>query len=155
MRIFGCFWSKMNKLRIDSERKWKVCIIKVPLFILKNALGASCKHFYIFFVVPLRGHFRHTTPAPIMISFLFCFFTGKQPQIYLSAAEKINNFFNFHYALMRMHLKWQPCHSVRQSVSISLPKFSKQTREDSKRFKEIQRDIQSISQVYQIPFKYL
>ena len=33
------------------------------------------------------------------------FFTGKQPQIYLSAAEKINNFFNFHYALMLMHLK--------------------------------------------------
>ena len=40
-----------------SERKWKVCLIKVPLFLLKNACGASYKPFYIFFVVPLWGHF--------------------------------------------------------------------------------------------------
>ena len=71
--IFGSFWSKMKKLRMDSERKWKVCLIKVPLFLLKNALGASYKRFYIFFVIPLRGHFRHTTPARISISF-FLFF---------------------------------------------------------------------------------
>ena len=51
------FWSKMKKTRMDSDRKWKVCFIKVPLFLLKNACGASYKPFYIFFVVPLRGHF--------------------------------------------------------------------------------------------------
>ena len=28
----------------------KVCLIKVPLFLLKNAWGASYKSFYIFFV---------------------------------------------------------------------------------------------------------
>ena len=31
--------------------------MKVPLFLLKNACGPSYKPFYIFFVVPLRGHF--------------------------------------------------------------------------------------------------
>ena len=73
MLIFYTFWPKMKKLRMNSERKWKVCLIKVPLFLLKNALGASYKRFYIFFVIPLRGHFRHTTPARISISF-FLFF---------------------------------------------------------------------------------
>ena len=48
----------MKKTRMDSDRKWKVCLIKVPLFLLKNACGASYKPFYIFFVVPLWGHFR-------------------------------------------------------------------------------------------------
>ena len=52
------FWSKTKKIRMDSDRKWKVCLIKVPLFLLKNACGASYKPFYIFFVVPLWGHFR-------------------------------------------------------------------------------------------------
>jgi len=31
--------------------------MKVPLFLLKNALGPRYKAFYIFFVIPLRGHF--------------------------------------------------------------------------------------------------
>ena len=31
--------------------------MKVPLFFLKNALGPRYKAFYIFFVIPLRGHF--------------------------------------------------------------------------------------------------
>ena len=39
--FFGCFWSKMKKLRMDSERKWKVCLLQVPLFLLKNFWGAS------------------------------------------------------------------------------------------------------------------
>ena len=73
--------------------------MKVPLFLLKNALGPRYKRFYIFFVIPLRGHFRHTTPAPILILF-FCFFTCNQQQIYLSTTEKINDFLNFHYALL-------------------------------------------------------
>ena len=47
----------MKKTRMDSDRKWKVCLMKVPLFLLKNACGASYKPFYIFFVVPLWGHF--------------------------------------------------------------------------------------------------
>ena len=71
MLIFGIFRTKTKKLWMDSERKWKVCFIKVPLFLLKNACGASYKQFYIFFVVPLRGHFRHASPVQILIFFFF------------------------------------------------------------------------------------
>ena len=73
MLIFGFFRTKTKKLLMDSERKWKVCFIKVHLFLLKNACGASYKPFYIFFVVPLRGHFRHASPVRILILF-FLFF---------------------------------------------------------------------------------
>ena len=65
--IFAC-WSfrlisrdsrdtQKRKIRMDSESKLKVCPIKGPLFLLSNACGASYKQFYIFFVVPLWGHF--------------------------------------------------------------------------------------------------
>ena len=92
--IFGLFWSKMKKTRMDSDRKWKVCLIKVPLFFLKNAWGASYKHFYIFFVIPLRGHFRHTTPAPILISF-FLFFHMKPTADLSERCRKDQRLFEF------------------------------------------------------------
>ena len=47
----------MKKTKMDSESKWKVCLIKVPLFLLKNVQGPRYKDFYNFFVIPLRGHF--------------------------------------------------------------------------------------------------
>ena len=90
MAIFGLFWSKMKKTRMDSDRKWKVCLMKLPLFLLKNALGTRYKRFYIFFVIPLPGHFRHASPGPILIS-LFCFFfTDYQQHFYLIVRELIS-----------------------------------------------------------------
>ena len=35
---------------MDFERKWKVCLMKVPLFLLKNALGPWYKSLYIVFL---------------------------------------------------------------------------------------------------------
>ena len=92
--VHGLFWSKIKKTRMDSEGKLKVCLMKVPLFLLKNALGPRYKSFYIFLVIPLRGHFRHASPAPISICF-FLFFTNNQPQIYLSVRELFSKKFIF------------------------------------------------------------
>ena len=96
MSFFGQKW---KKTRMDSERKWKVCLMKVPLFLFKNALGPRYKAFYIFFVIPLRGHFRHASPAPISISF-FCFFTNNQPHIYLIVRELFSKKFVFWHTLI-------------------------------------------------------
>ena len=70
--------------------------MKVPLFFLKNAWGASNQHIYIFFKVPLRGHFLHTSPAPISISF-FCLFT--QTQLHKNQSEPNKIFVFFHFSL--------------------------------------------------------
>ena len=77
--------------------------MKVPLFLLQNALEPRYKRFYIFFVIPLRGHFRHASPAPISTQF-FCFFTDNKPQIYLSVRELFSKKFVFQYALMNINL---------------------------------------------------
>ena len=51
--------------------------------------------FDFFHLCPFEGIFDI---LPLLrFSFLFCFFTCNQPQIYLSTAEKINNFLNYHY----------------------------------------------------------
>ena len=99
MALFGQKW---KKLRMDSERKWKVCLIKVPLFLLKNALGASYKRFYIFFVIPLRGHFRHTTPAQISILFFFVFSLVSNRRFIWALQKRLTIFFYFHYALIHI-----------------------------------------------------
>ena len=51
------FDQKWKKIRMDSEKKWKVGLIKVTLFLLKNACGASYMPFYILSLAPLRRHF--------------------------------------------------------------------------------------------------
>ena len=56
---------------MDFESKWKVCLMKLPLFLLKNELWPRYKAFYVFCHTP-SGHFRHASPAPILIHF-FCF----------------------------------------------------------------------------------
>ena len=81
---------------MDSERKWKVCLTKVPLFFLKNAWGASYKHIYIFFEVPLRGHFLHTSPARISISFFL--FVHPRPAAQKSEWLKIDFWF-FYFSI--------------------------------------------------------
>ena len=84
--IFGLFWSKIKKTRMDSESKWKVCLMKVPLFLLKNALGPRYKSFYIFSSYPY-GAILDTLPL-LQFWFIFiCLFTDNQPQIYLTARE--------------------------------------------------------------------
>ena len=57
---------------------------------------------FIFFSLYPFGGILDTLPLLGFRFRFFCFFTGKQPQIYLSAAEKIDDFFDFHYALMYM-----------------------------------------------------
>ena len=45
-KTYKCFFVPfLIQIRMDSDRKWKVCLIKVPLFLLKNACGASYKPF--------------------------------------------------------------------------------------------------------------
>ena len=55
----------------------------------------------------------------------FCFFTDHQPHIYLSAAEKIKNFFIFQYALVSTQS------SVEENIS---------TTEDEKSEEEVENE---------------
>ena len=62
--------------------------------------GGQVISIFIFFLSFPFGGILDTLPRSDF-NFVFCFFfTCNQPQIYLSAAEKINYFFNFHYALL-------------------------------------------------------
>ena len=36
---------------VDPETNWEVCIMKVRLFLMKNAWGERYKPFYIFFII--------------------------------------------------------------------------------------------------------
>ena len=65
----------------------------------QKCMGASYKHIHIFFVVPLRGHFLHTSPARISILF-FCLLAHGQPHQDQSDPKKIFDSSIFHYTLL-------------------------------------------------------
>ena len=77
------------------------------------------KAFYIFFVIPLRWHFRHASPALTSIYFFCCFFTNNQPQIYLSVRKIFSKKFVFWYALMYIWIKtWKYWTDNKQGQSL-------------------------------------
>ena len=72
--------------------------MKVPLFFLKNAWGASYKHIYIFLQYPFGG-ISYTLPLLRFRFRFFCLFTHGQPHKDQSDPKKIFDFFNFQYTL--------------------------------------------------------
>ena len=71
---------------------------------------------FIFFSSYPFGGILDTLPLLGFRFIFFCFFTGKQPQIYLSAAEKIDDFFDFHYALV---VRWFVSNPTLLDLSLS------------------------------------
>ena len=100
---------------MDSDRKLKVCLMKVPLFLLKNACGASYKPFYIFFVVPLWGHFRMGILTKIKKWTVKClYFCELQQELYVH-----NTFLTF--SIFQPTLVYKNLEKVSVSVSILRP----------------------------------
>ena len=118
----------MKKTRIDSNRKWKVCLMKVPLFLLKKMHWDQDISIFIFFSSYPFGGILDTLPLLRFWFSFFCFFTCNQPQIYLSAAEKIDDFFNFHYALVFI-------------MSILAKPFSKPWYHNPKQINRLKREV--------------
>ena len=59
---------RLSWLHMDEfYKKMKSLPNKSTLIFPHKCMGASYKHFYIFFVIPLWRHVRHTTPAPILL----------------------------------------------------------------------------------------
>ena len=68
--IFGSCRPKMKKSKDGFWKKMNSLPCKGTLILIQKCIGENYKHFYISFIVPILGHFWHTSPAYVILEHL-------------------------------------------------------------------------------------